>query len=202
MYIHVCICIYMCVCIYMYVYICICMYMCIYICVLFFSVDNLKLLLQPTQQHHRMFSRLGGLLYSALSSKSRNDKTHACTLTRHYTAQGTWPSMWNHYTGFLPPAECRWDAGPTYYSPDVPVIHHCLPCPHRALEDVWSMAPDCVYVCAPACMFVCLCWTVIVISYLMHMYICMCGPHSLSLSLFLSVCHHLFFFGLLSQWFV
>lgn len=57
-------------------------------------------------------------------------------------AQGTWPSMGNHYAGFLPPAECRWDVRPTYYSPDVPVIHHCLPCPHRALEDVWSTVPS------------------------------------------------------------
>lgn len=37
--------------------------------------------------------------------------------------------------------------GPTYYSPDVHVIHHCLLCPHRTLEDVWNMAPKCVYVC-------------------------------------------------------
>lgn len=96
--------------------------------------------------------RLGELLYSAPSSKFSNDETHACTLTRHYTARGTWPSMWNHYAGFLPPAECRWDVGPTYYSPDVPVIHHCLPCPHRALEDVWSTAPKCVCVCV--CVYV------------------------------------------------
>lgn len=99
--------------------------------------------------------RLGVLLYSALGRESTNHKTHTCTLTRHYTAQGTWPSMWNHYAGFLPPAECRWDTGPTYYSPDVPVIHHCLPCPQRTLEDVWSTAPECVLVCVCVCVLVC-----------------------------------------------
>ncbi len=30
---------------------------------------------------------------AGLSSKSSNDKTQACTLTRHYTARGTWPYM-------------------------------------------------------------------------------------------------------------
>lgn len=70
-------------------------------------------------------------------------------------AQGTRPSMGNHYAGFLPPAECRWDVRPTYYSPDVPVIHHCLPCPHHALEDVWSTAPKCVRARVCACLLVC-----------------------------------------------
>lgn len=88
-----------------------------------------------------------GCFYSALSSKSSNDKMH--TLTRHYTAQTTWPSMWNHYAGFFPPAECSCTEGPTYYSPDVSVIHHCLPYPHHTSEGVWSMAPYCL--CAGLC---------------------------------------------------
>lgn len=146
--------------------------------------------------------------FSALSSKSSNDKTHTYALTRHYTARGTWPSIWNHYAGFLPPAECRWDAGPTYYSPDVPVIHHCLHCPHLAMEEVWSMAPECVCVCVClgaciVCTYICLFFffpvlTIFVSHFHMyeHEHLCVCAASLL-------FCPSLFFsFLSLNLWFI
>lgn len=55
--------------------------------------------------------------------------------------------MWSHYAGFLPPAECRWDVGPTYYSPDVPIIHHCLPLPPSYSGGCLEHGPQSVTAC-------------------------------------------------------
>lgn len=93
-----------------------------------------------------------GLSFTLL--KLVNTVMTRCVYAHWQGSPGTWPSLWNHYAWFLPPAERRWDVRPTYYSPDVPVIHHCLPCPHRALEDVWSTASFNVCVCLRVCVWV------------------------------------------------
>lgn len=89
----------------------------------------------------------------------------ACTPTGQPRVPG--PSMGNHYAGFLPPAACRWDVRPTYYSPDVAVIHHCLPAP----TVLWGMSgaqPLCL--CTRTCTRMC--------TTLVHLRVC------LSVSLF------------------